>query len=161
MRRKFIFILVYEYGLRMAALRRISSPISTNFYYKRINTDGDFSNDVQRRSSPWVCPGTHVQSTTGIKYHWHVNRSFFPRSNAQIVRINTIETQTERGTTVSRLPINYHCHQSVVVDNCSVDCRCATWLQRMITKGRLVTLFTQLSVKEPQTIVGRENTKQG
>ena len=105
----------------MAALRRISSPISTNFYYKRINTDGDFSNDVQRRSSPWVCPGTHVQSTTGIKYHWHVNRSFFPRSNAQIVRINTIETQTERGTTVSRLPINYHCHQSVVIDNGSVD----------------------------------------
>ena len=61
----------------------------------------------------WV---TYVQSTTGIKYHWHVNRSSFPHPNAQIVRINTIGTQTERVTTVSRLPINYHCHQSVVVD---------------------------------------------
>ena len=55
-------------------------------------------------------------SPPGIKYHWHVNRSSFPYPNAQIVRINTIGTQTERVTTVSRLPINYHCHQSVVVD---------------------------------------------
>ena len=33
--------------------------------------------------------------------------------------------------------------------------------QRMVALGRLVTLFTLLSSKEPQTIVGMENTKQG
>ena len=74
-----------------------------------------------------VTEGSTVKqnSPPGIKYHWHVNRSFFSRSNAQIVRINTIGNQTERVTTVSRLPINYHCHQSVVVDNGSVDFRVA------------------------------------
>ena len=59
---------------------------------------------------------TSTKSTTGIKYHWHVNRSSFPHPNVQIVRFNTIETQIELVTTMSRLPINYHCHQSVVVE---------------------------------------------
>ena len=63
---------------------------------------------------------TSTKSTTGIKYHWHVNRSSFPHPNVQIVRFNTIGKQTERVTTMSRLPINYHCHQSVVVENRSV-----------------------------------------
>ena len=71
--------------------------------------------------------GQHAstKSISGIKCHCHVNRSSFPHPNAQIVRINTIGKHTELFTTMSRLPINYHCHQSVVVDNGLVEYRVA------------------------------------